>query len=384
MIRHALTSHVSPLGWMFTALGVICLASFPWVGWHELLACAIMALAMLCAAGILTLGNTRVQVTITASERRVTAGDPVHIVLDVSNPGIRPTVGAHAELQAGGTRRGFAIPPLAAGQSRRIELTINTVARAALTVGPLRIGKGDPLGLVRREQQVAERITVFVHPAIVALDTVKAGMPRDLEGLPSGRIVDDDLDFHGLREYAAGDDMRNVHWLSSAKTGVPMIRQYESTRRTDTSITLATDPHGYVSAEEFEMAVSAHASVGAACLDRHRMVSAHAGSRHARYDGVMAFLDEVSAITPDATDDTVLAADMLRQSPNASWYCFTVGSLISLNTIRRMVMTLPKSAGCMVLQANVGAESGVTRLDGFILAVIGRLDDLPHVMEVFA
>ena len=106
----------------------------------------------------------------------------------------------------------------------------------------MRIRKGDPFGLVRHEKELADRITVFIHPRTVRLDTLNAGVPRDLEGQPSGQIVDDDLDFYGLREYEPGDDVRNVHWLSSAKTGTLMIRQYEATRRTDTSVTISVNP----------------------------------------------------------------------------------------------------------------------------------------------
>ena len=36
------------------------------------------------------------------------------------------------------------------------------------------------------------------------LNALNAGIPRDLEGQPSGEVVDDDLDFYGLREYEPG------------------------------------------------------------------------------------------------------------------------------------------------------------------------------------
>ncbi len=93
------------------------------------------------------------------------------------------------------------------------------------------IRKGDPFGLMRHERRLAERVTVYIPPTGVARGMLHAGLPRDLEGNPTGDIVDDDLDFYGLREYEPGDDVRNVHWLSSAKTGTLMIRQFEASAR---------------------------------------------------------------------------------------------------------------------------------------------------------
>ena len=73
------------------------------------------------------------------------------------------------------------------------------------------------------------------------------------------------LDFYGLREYEPGDDVRNVHWLSSAKTGTLMIRQFEATRRTDTSLSLGVNPDDYVDAVEFPWCASTAGSRASGC-----------------------------------------------------------------------------------------------------------------------
>ena len=159
-------------------------------------------------------------------------------------------------------------------------MEFTAVSRAVLPIGPLSIRKGDPFGLIRHEKKLVDQINVFIHPQTVLLSTLNAGIPRDLEGQPSGEIVDDDLDFYGLREYEPGDDVRNVHWLSSAKTGSLMIRQYEATRRTDTALTISVNPDDYIDSQEFELAVSVHTSIGVQCLQQNRPVTAHAGSTH--------------------------------------------------------------------------------------------------------
>lgn len=383
-IRRFFASYVSPLGWAVTGAGIACLIAFPFLGWYELLVFGIVAMVMMLAAIVLSLGNTRFHASIVVSNHRVTVGDTVSVIVGIDNTGRTPTTTARGYLPIGDAHERFNIPMLAPGQSKQTDVEFRTVSRAILPIGPLRIRKGDPFGLVRHEKELADRITVFIHPRTVRLDTLNAGVPRDLEGQPSGQIVDDDLDFYGLREYEPGDDVRNVHWLSSAKTGTLMIRQYEATRRTDTSMTLDVTPQDYVSQEEFEMAVSVHASLGVQCLKQDRPLQTHAGSAHDTPKFPMGFLDDCSAITPRTDDNPNLVESTLRHSPDSSFYFFTVGSLKQLDHIKRMVLALPKSATCLVLQTSPGGVRAIKHFTDFTLATVGSLDDLPLIMEVLA
>lgn len=252
-IKRLATSYVSPLGWAVAALAVASLVAFVLLGWHELLAMAVVFAVMLAAAVMLSLGNTSFQATIDVSSRRVTVSDTVKVDVCVDNPGRTPTTSARGDLPIGDNHERFAIPMLAAGQSRQTTVEFTAVSRAVLPIGPLSIRKGDPFGLIRHEKKLVDQINVFIHPQTVLLSTLNAGIPRDLEGQPSGEIVDDDLDFYGLREYEPGDDVRNVHWLSSAKTGSLMIRQYEATRRTDTALTISVNPDDYIDSHSYSL-----------------------------------------------------------------------------------------------------------------------------------
>ena len=383
-IKRLVTSYMSPLGWAVTGLTIASLITFTILGWHELLAMAIVFACMMVAAILLSLGNTSFTATIDVSSRRVTVSDTVKVDIRIDNPRRTPTTSARGDLPIGDNHERFSIPILAAGQSRQTTVEFTAVSRAVLPIGPLSIRKGDPFGLVRHEKKLVDQINVFIHPQTVMLNTLNAGIPRDLEGQPSGEIVDDDLDFYGLREYEPGDDVRNVHWLSSAKTGTLMIRQYEATRRTDTSMTLDVNPQDYVSQEEFEMAVSVHASLGVQCLKQDRPLQTHAGSAHDTPKFPMGFLDDCSAITPRTDDNPNLVESTLRHSPDSSFYFFTVGSLKQLDHIKRMVLALPKSATCLVLQTSPGDVRAIKHFTDFTLATVGSLDDLPLIMEVLA
>ena len=383
-IKRLATSYVSPLGWAVTALAIAALAAFGLLGWHELLAMAVVLTTMLASAVILSLGNTSFKATIDVSEKRVTVSDTVQVEVHVDNPGSVPTASARGDLPIGDDHERFTIPTLAAGQSRQTNVEFTAIRRAILPIGPLSIRKGDPFGLVRHEKKLVDQINVFIHPQTIMLNTLNAGIPRDLEGQPSGEIVDDDLDFYGLREYEPGDDVRNVHWLSTAKTGSLMIRQYEATRRTDTALTISVNPDDYMDAREFELAVSIHASIGVRCLQQHRPVSTQAGTEHARPRNTTEFLDGCSAIEPDPDDNPNLAQETLANAPDSTSYFFTVGRNKDIDSIKRMAPALPRSAACVVLQAATGQSRAIKRYPDFTLATVGDLNDLPLIMGVLA
>ena len=132
------------------------------------------------------------------------------------------------------------------------------------------------------------------------------------------------------------------------------------------------------------MAVSVHASLGVQCLKQDRPLQSHAGSAHDTPKFPMGFLDDCSAITPRTDDNPNLVENTLRHSPDSSFYFFTVGSLKQLDHIKRMVLALPKSATCLVLQTSPGDVRAIKHFTDFTLATVGSLDDLPLIMEVLA
>ena len=70
-----------------------------------------------------------------------------------------------------------------------------------------------------------------------------------------------DLAFHALREYVPGDDLRRVHWRSSAKADTLLVRQYHESRSMHAAVVVDDDPRSYASADELETAISVGASL---------------------------------------------------------------------------------------------------------------------------
>ena len=84
-----------------------------------------------------------------------------------------------------------------------------------------------------------------------------AARPR---GVPSDQVSMSDLAFHALREYVPGDDLRHVHWRSSARAGQLLVRQYHDTRRTHATLLVDTRRDAYAESD-FELALSVAASL---------------------------------------------------------------------------------------------------------------------------
>ena len=90
-----------------------------------------------------------------------------------------------------------------------------------IAVGPATTRRGDPLSIFSRDVTWTGVREVLVRPPMVPLETLGAGLLRDLEGVTTDAVSPSDLAFHALREYVPGDDLRHVHWRSSAKAMGP-------------------------------------------------------------------------------------------------------------------------------------------------------------------
>ena len=92
-----------------------------------------------------------------------------------------------------------------------------------------------------------------------------------------------DLAFHALREYVPGDDLRHVHWRSSAKAGELLVRQYHETRRGHVTILVDDRRVSYRRLRDFELAVSVATSIALRAVrddfDTYLRCGPHVGPR---------------------------------------------------------------------------------------------------------
>jgi len=165
-------------------------------------------------------------------------------------------------VDAGRHAARFLLPALAPGQTARAAYRVPTERRGRYELGPLRCGVLDPFGLVRGEWRIAGVDEVVVYPRVheILPPPESAGDELDPESSTVPRRSAVGAEFHTLREYAVGDDLRRVHWRSTARRGELMIRQDESRRRAPYRVLLDVRPTAHDRAS-FERAVEAAASV---------------------------------------------------------------------------------------------------------------------------
>lgn len=100
--------------------------------------------------------------------------------------------------------------------------------RGRFTIGPVRIRLRDPFGLAERSRRYRATDEMIVFPTIEPLASrATRGIRHGSDTTASQRAFHRGDEFHTMRTYVVGDDLRYVHWPSTAHRGTLMIRQHE-------------------------------------------------------------------------------------------------------------------------------------------------------------
>lgn len=150
---------------------------------------------------------------------------------------------------------------LPAGASSSSGYRVPTAMRGTISVGPLQVIVGDLLGLARSRREIADVDEIVVAPRTINLDMPELG--RGVLGralLESARRLGPG-DFHGLREYAVGDEPRSIHWRASARTDDLMVKEHTVEGLHQCTVVFDAAPGSHGSRENFERGVTAAASL---------------------------------------------------------------------------------------------------------------------------
>lgn len=150
----------------------------------------------------------------------------------------------------------------------RCDYQLRCWRRGAFTVGPLIARYGDAVGLISRERVVSEPYEVLVHPSLGVIRD--RPLTRQFEDPPmrpkSSKPWPTGLEFYGMREIRAGDDLRRIVWRAFARTGRLLVREAEQGVTDRVTLILNTWIDAYPRGEDyspgFEVAVRTIASLG--------------------------------------------------------------------------------------------------------------------------
>jgi uncharacterized protein (DUF58 family) len=249
--------------WLLVAAGLLAFGGFLF-GVVELYPVAGAAVVLIVGARA-WVGSRRWDVRVIRHVRpaRVPAGTAARVELAVANHASTPSPILAAKDPFDGGRRWarFLIAPLQPGEVRWAAYSLPTAKRGVFELGPLELELSDPFGLSRVITIGSPASSLTVHPRVdpIRARQVRAEPDPDMRvALPIlGRVGDE---FYGLREYRTGDDLRRVHWASTARTDELMIRQPENLLQG--RMTVAVDLRSAVhDPGTFEACLSAAASV---------------------------------------------------------------------------------------------------------------------------
>lgn len=252
------------------AAGIALVLTGITLGESSLLRAAVFALGIPLIA-TLFVGRNRFRLSSSRSivPSRTPVGHSATVVLKVTN---------RSEQRSGllqlddsvphvlGTHGRFVVDRLAPGATVDLDYTVISPLRGRFALGPLRLKLTDPFGLVERSRGFAATDVLTVVPVLHPLPGVGLGGAYSTGGDSSARSVsiqgEDDA---ATREYRNGDDLRKVHWRSTARVGKLMVRREEQPWQTRSALLLdtrSTAHRGDGMAGSFEWSVSAAASVG--------------------------------------------------------------------------------------------------------------------------
>ncbi|REE94998.1 DUF58 domain-containing protein [Thermomonospora umbrina] len=307
---------LTPLGWGTAAGSVLLYLAGWWLGYPEPAALGLAGLVAVALGLVWTLPGPRLDVDREIAPTKVARGEPAVGVLHVTNRGRTIRAGLAARDVAGSTAVGVDVPRLRPGGKRTVTYRLPTDRRGEIPVGPLRLVRADPMQLARRVREYGTPRTLLVRPRTVPLPLLPSGRAHHLEGPTSDRAPAGTATFHSLREYVRGDEMRHVHWKSTARTGTLMVRQLVDASLPTTTVVIESRPEAWPDGDDFELAVDAAASVAVGACNANFPVRILTGSgvvadTRGGPEDAEAVLDRLTAVTPAEGPQT--PADVVRR-----------------------------------------------------------------------
>lgn len=283
-----------------------------------------------------------------------------------------------------------------------VSYSIHGVVRGKHRLGPLSIRTLDPFGLAQSVSVVSDTSTVTVVPVAVPLRTLGAigAWSGTGEVRPHALAVGGTEDIT-VREYQRGDDLRRVHWRSTARTGDLMVRREEQPWQSRASVLVDTRAVAHVGsgqASSLEWAVTAAASAVVHLAGEQITVRLACGAAvdvragwHDRSTHTWVqtgpLLDSLAAV--GLTGEHTLGDDLASLSGETGLLLAILGGLSSKELAQlRRVPGASRQSLCLLLDveswqrgdrsasAQAQERARTLRASGWVVSVVGPYDDV--------
>ncbi|HTZ45200.1 MAG TPA: DUF58 domain-containing protein [Jatrophihabitans sp.] len=291
---------LSSRGRIFIAVGVLALLAGLLLGVVDLQRVGVLLLVLPVPAWLaVRQARSGLRIGHAVTPPRVVVGEAAEVRLVLGNPQAFGTGPLRiTETVPGGRPLRFSVAGVRGRQRRTVAYPLPRLRRGRYTVGPTTVVASDPFGLVTADTRSTDTAQLVVQPATTPLAPLTLPVAwRDGAAALSHSVGSGGSDDASVREFRHGDDLRKIHWRSSAKTGSLMVRQEERPWHGESLVLLDTRSLAYPAAphaEEspaFEWAVATAASIGCHLAERGRRVTVVTGSGHVAHDEVTPILD---------------------------------------------------------------------------------------------
>ncbi len=121
------------------------------------------------------------------------------------------------------------MPDIPPNCSVSVRMELMPMRRGYLRLESLTIFRREPLGLFNSRRRIPLLDRIVVLPKIYPVSPVTLPGMRQFQpgGVTLASSVGDAEEFISLREYRPGDPLRHIHWKSWAKTGKPIVKEYQ-------------------------------------------------------------------------------------------------------------------------------------------------------------
>ncbi|MFI6081665.1 DUF58 domain-containing protein [Streptomyces sp. NPDC051217] len=235
----------------------------------------LLAVLPLVCVGVLYRTRYRVAGSRRLSPSRVPSGSEARVHLRMDNVSRLPTgllmLQDHVPYVLGPRPR-FVLDRVEAGGRREVSYRVRSDLRGRYPLGPLQLRLSDPFGMCELTRSFSAQDILTVIPRTEPLPPVR--LAGSTAGYGDGRqrslslAGEDDVIPRGYRH---GDDLRRVHWRSTARYGELMVRREEQPQRARCTVLLDTRRLAYEGAgpdSAFEWSVSGAASALVHMLER--------------------------------------------------------------------------------------------------------------------
>ena len=268
-MRSALST-LTTRGRAFLSAGITASLCAILLGQKDLLRVWMLLIALPVITALVT---NRVRYLLSCSREvaptRVQAGQSATVSLHLQNPGRVPTGLMLLEDQVPyvlGSRPRFVLDQLRPRWQRSMAYTVRSEVRGRYSIGPLTVRLSDPFGFIELNRAFTARASLVVTPVVTELPLVH--LSGDWSGTGDNRpraFAAAGTEDVTVREYRMGDDLRRIHWRSTARTDELMVRREEQPYQSRATVMIDTRDNahrGSGPASSFEFAVSAAASIG--------------------------------------------------------------------------------------------------------------------------